>query len=119
MSWLIYHFYDESVNPVLDEYITKQEILEQYISEQTPFESYKEYEVYPDFENNNNNFGKLFDLKLGNSDATIAGFVTENRHYITNKKSFLWVLYDIISQEKDEWMRNLYKDSIKNADWEY
>lgn len=74
---------------------------------------------YPDFENNNNNFGKLFDLKLGNSDATIAGFVTENRHYITKKKSFLWVLYDVISQEEDEWMRNLYKDSIKNADWEY
>lgn len=72
--------------------------------------------VYPDSENNNNNFCKLFELKLGESDVTIAG---ELNHLYTNKKTFLKVLYDSINYEKDEWIKNLYKDSIKNADWEY
>lgn len=75
--------------------------------------------VYPDFENNNNNFGKLFDLKLGNSDATIAGETSHYNLFYANKRMFLEVLYNRIYYQKDEWMKNLYKDSIRNADWEY
>lgn len=74
---------------------------------------------YPDFENNNNNFCKLFELRLGKSDATIAGELNYYNHFYTDKKMFLETLYTFIYDEKDSWIKNLYKDSIKNADWEY
>lgn len=74
---------------------------------------------YPDFENNNNNFCKLFELKLGESDATITGELNYFNRLYADKKTFLETLYDFIYYERDEWMKNLYKDSIKNADWEY
>lgn len=76
-------------------------------------------EVYPNFENNNNNFCKLFELKLGKSDATIAGELNYYDRYYTDKKTFLETLYDFIHYERDGRVQKLYKDSIKNTDWEY
>lgn len=116
----LYHFYDESVDPILDEYLTKQEILEQYVSVQTPFEDYKKYEIYPDFENNNNNFVKLLELKIL-TGCTLWGFLSLKGVYMSKKETVLKTIYLILSNKikfLDDKSREQIKKAIRQADWE-
>lgn len=128
----IYHFYDESVDPILDEYLTKQEILKQYVSEQTPFEDYKKYEIYPDFENNNNNFMKLLEIVSKKASVSFCHngiYYGCSIHYFfkdifeavegTLQHNFLNTLLvqDLRNPCKPKLLEQI-KEAIRQADWE-
>lgn len=78
-------------------------------------------EIYPDFENNNNNFVKLFELslpKICGVKFTISQLLCESIEFkFFDKKSFLvQLLYFINICKNFGWY---IKKAIREADWEY
>lgn len=74
----------------------KPEIIEDYDS--------NEYEIYPDFENNNNNFMKLFCLpvKIESSEPTETIIhILSNRFHIFDVEDFLSALYKYLTGYND------------------
>ena len=84
----------------------KPEIIEDYDS--------NEYEIYPDFENNNNNFGKLIHILHKND------FVISNEGYPSKENFVTCLLSDLLNAidcEDCGWILKL-KQAIRQADWE-
>nr|DAL96035.1 MAG TPA: hypothetical protein [Caudoviricetes sp.] len=71
--------------------------------------------IYPDFENNNNNFVRLFELKLGNSDATLSQVLVDE-YPIRDKKTFLISVLTCIKRCRI--LSNMITTSIRKTDWE-
>ena len=90
----------------------KPEIIEDYDS--------NEYEIYPDFENNNNNFVKLLELKIL-TGCTLWGFLSLKGVFMSQKETVLKTIYLILSNKiefLDDNSREQIKQSIRKADWE-
>ena len=90
----------------------KPEIIEDYDS--------NEYEIYPDFENNNNNFVKLLELKIL-TGCTLWGFLSLKGVYMSKKETVLKTIYLILSNKikfLDDKSREQIKKAIRQADWE-
>lgn len=88
------------------------EIIEDYDS--------NEYEIYPDFENNNNNFVKLLELKIL-TGCTLWGFLSLKGVYMSKKETVLKTIYLILSNKikfLDDKSREQIKEAIRQADWE-
>lgn len=82
-------------------------------------------EVYPDFENNNNNFVKLLELPIDYDD--IDGNVATTIFSITlycfkfsckTKVEFLKQLLDCLKDSKAPYLIKQIKQAIRQADWE-
>ena len=93
------------------------EIIEDYDS--------NEYEIYPDFENNNNNFVKLGKLKIKTTKKSHTLFeMLSLECNFTNKKDFLEFLVNHINDKKYYsgsyifTIRDKIKQAIKNNQWE-
>lgn len=74
---------------------------------------------YPDFENNNNNFVKLLNLKLDSSFRTPLEYITFNYYSATSTES---LLRQILSELEFDWnpvVVKQIKKAIRRADWEY
>lgn len=90
----------------------KPEIIEDYDSNQ--------YEIYPDFENNNNNFVKLLELRIL-TGCTLWGFLSLKGVYMPQKETVLKIIYLILSNKikfLDDNSREQIKQAIKNEQWE-
>lgn len=93
------------------------EIIEDYDS--------NEYEIYPDFENNNNNFVKLLELPInyeyidGNVISTIFSITTYCFQFsCKNKAEFLFQLLSYLKNNKDTHLNKQIKQAIRQAKWE-
>ena len=76
--------------------------------------------IYPDFENNNNNFVKLLELKIL-TGCTLWGFLSLKGVYMSQKETVLKTIYLILSNKikfLDDNSREQIKQSIRKADWE-
>lgn len=77
-------------------------------------------ELYPDFENNNNNFVKLLELKIL-TGCTLWGFLSLKGVYMSKKETVLKTIYLILSNKikfLDDKSREQIKQAIRQADWE-
>lgn len=80
--------------------------------------------IYPDFENNNNNFVRLGNLKLKYDNYTTIFYTVNylsdntwnnNREFLTN---LLHILKDECSYSYYNNLRKLIKSRIRNTNWE-
>lgn len=78
-------------------------------------------EVYPDFENNNDNFVKLLELKIL-TGCTLWGFLSLKGVYMSRKETVLKTIYFILSNKVkflDNKSREQIKQAIKSEVWKY
>ena len=76
--------------------------------------------VYPDFENNNNNFVKLLELKIL-TGCTLWGFLSLKGVYMSKKETVLKTMYLILSNKikfLDDKSREQIKEAIRQEKWE-
>lgn len=85
------------------------EIIEDYDSNQ--------YEVYPDFENNNNNFIKIQELKIKSSNECLGFILWAQDYKFYDKKSFLDSLLCYLDCVQDIYLEDV-KQAIREAKWE-
>lgn len=78
-----------------------------------------EAKYLPDFENNNNNFVKLFNLKYTEYDEdTVAEFVLSRYKNIINTRSFLGCILFELQHGKYKDIEKI-KQAIRETNWEY
>lgn len=77
--------------------------------------------AYPDFETNNDNFVKLFELNFNDSDySTIGEYITHTIGSIDTKETFLLELFETLDfNEYFTERTEKIKQAIREADWEY
>lgn len=78
-------------------------------------------EIYPDFENNNNDFVKLFELSFSTKSGvkfTISQVLCESIEFkFSDKRTFLIQLLNFVNVCESSGRR--IKQAIRKADWEY